>query len=117
MLTTGACEMADSRVTVYAPELGGVNCAPYCDGFTATMVPAEPGLVAACAEDRLYSTVWIEGVGLRQCLDVGGAIEGDDVDVLIDADDCEWIDGYCAHEWSAPRTTIFIRPEGGNDER
>ena len=102
------CEVTESRVTVYAPELGGQNCEPFCDGYTATMTPAIPGIVAACAVERLGQSVYIEGVGWSECQDVGGWITGSDVDVLIGAEQCEWVGGFCTHPWSRKRRVVFV---------
>ena len=101
-------EVAESRVTVYAPGLmDSVNCMEPCD-LTATMTPATPGIVAACAPDRLGQSVYVEGVGWRECQDTGGAINGTDVDVLIAAEDCYWVGGFCSHPWSADRQVVFV---------
>ena len=83
-----------ANVTVYAPELGGINCLEPCDR-TAYQEPLQYGIGAACGLDIKYGTkVYIEGVGWRVCNDHGGAIDNHEVDVLIRAREYpSWMSG------------------------
>ena len=72
-----------AHVTEYVPEFGGINCADPCDR-TAYMEPIFYGLTAACGLGISYGTrVYIETVGWRTCMDHGGAIDDDEVDVAV----------------------------------
>lgn len=43
------------------------------------------GLTAACGKEiPPFSILWIKGVGVRQCQDVGGKVNGFHVDVFFD---------------------------------
>ena len=84
----------DANVTVYSPELGGINCQEPCD-LSSYMQPLDYDLGAACGPSVPYGAlVFIEGVGMRKCLDHGGAIDDDEVDVLVHAEEYpSWISG------------------------
>ena len=62
-----------AKTTHYVIELGGVNCEPCCDGWTATMTPATPGIVAACAPGRLGQMVYINGT--RSVVNIGKIVK------------------------------------------
>jgi len=91
---SGCIFVPDANVTVYAPELGGINCEAPCD-LTAYSLPLEYGIGAACGPSIRYGTkVYIESIGWRVCNDHGGAIDDDEVDVLIRASEYpSWMSG------------------------
>ena len=95
----------NANVTVYAPELGeeSGNCQAPCD-LTSYMEPLQYDVGVACGPDIPYGTaVIIEGVGVRICNDHGGAIDNDEVDVLIRAEDYpSWISGNRRVIWIEP---------------
>lgn len=73
----------EARVTEYAPELGGINCMEPCH-LTAYLEPIDYGVTVACVPGIPYGTqVYIDGVGWRTCLDHGGAIDDDEIDVAV----------------------------------
>ena len=98
----GSCAFAESaNVTVYAPELGGINCMEPCDR-TAYLEELQYGIGAACGLSIKYGTeVYIEGVGWRVCNDHGGSIDNDEVDVLVEGYP-SWINGQRDVVWVFP---------------
>ena len=100
----GSCLFVpDANVTVYAPELGGHNCLEPCDQ-TAYLEPLQYGIGAACGPSIPYGTrVYIDGIGWRTCNDRGGAIDDDEVDVLIRAAEYpSWMSGLRGVVWVMP---------------
>lgn len=90
-----SCKYVESaNVTTYAPELGGINCQEPCN-LTGYLQLLEYGIGAACGPSIRYGTkVHIEGVGWRICNDHGGAIDNDEVDILIRAEEYpSWMAG------------------------
>ena len=93
-----------AHVTEYVPEWGGLNCEEPCDR-TAYMEPIIYGTTAACGLNIPYGTrVYIENVGWRTCMDHGGAIDDDEVDVaVLPADYLQFgISGYHDVVWVMP---------------
>jgi len=103
-VTSNQCQFVpDANVTVYAPELGGINCQEPCD-LTAYSEPLQYGIGAACGLDIEYGArVYIEGVGWRTCNDHGGAINNNEVDILIRASEYpSWMSGERDVVWVTP---------------
>lgn len=99
-----SCQFVESaHVTTYAPELSGINCQEPCN-LTGYLQPLEYGIGAACGLSIPYSTrVYIEGVGWRVCNDHGGAINDDEVDILIRAEEYpSWMAGDRDVVWIFP---------------
>ena len=97
--------LENARVTEYAPEMGGNNCAEPCDR-TAYMTPIIYGETAACGPNVPYGTqVYIEYVGWRTCQDRGGAIEDDEVDVAVQPFD------YLKMGITGYRPTVWVLPD------
>ena len=93
-----------AHVTEYVPEFGGINCMEPCDR-TAYLEPIFYGTTAACGLGIEYGTrVYIESVGWRTCMDHGGAIDDDEVDVaVLPADYLQFgISGYHDVVWVMP---------------
>jgi len=84
IMTGGTCLFAEgAHVTEYAPLMGGINCQEPCE-LTASMTPVLYGTTAACGPGIPFGTrVFVDQVGWRTCLDRGGAIEDDEVDVAV----------------------------------
>ena len=103
-ISGGSCQFVESaRVTTYAPELSGINCQEPCN-LTGYLLPLEYGVGAACGLSIPYNTrVYIEGVGWRVCNDHGGAIDDDEVDILIQAEEYpSWMAGMRDTVWVFP---------------
>lgn len=71
-----------ATVTAYTANCSG------CSGLTATgfNLQAHPNAKVVAVDPDvipLGSTVWVEGYGVAQALDVGGAINGHNIDVFI----------------------------------
>jgi len=72
-------------VTAYAPSAGGINCNADC-AITASGVPPAVG-VAACPREWPFGTrLVVPGYGQATCLDRGGAIVGQRVDVVMETE-------------------------------
>ena len=71
-------------VTAYCP--GECCCAPYADGVTASGHVITPGdrFVAAPPEYAFETIFDIPGYGFVECLDRGGAIKNNKIDVYLD---------------------------------
>jgi len=104
LATGGSClYVPNANVTVYAPELGGHNCMEPCD-MTAYLEPLQYGIGAACGPSIRYGTkVYIESIGWRVCNDHGGAINNNEVDILIRASEYpSWMSGERDVVWVTP---------------
>ena len=94
-----------ANVTVYAPELGAHNCMEPCD-LAAYLEPLQYGVGAACGPSIPYGTqAYIDGGGWRTCNDRGGAIDDDEIDVLIRAEEWPW-----ALWMSGRRGVVWVMP-------
>ncbi len=107
----GECQAEESRVTVYAPQMGGINCEEPCD-VTASGWPVMYGVTVACSPEHMWDWVYLEGIGWRRCLDTGGWITGSDVDVAIPVEECIMVETeygeVCWHPWSDEREVVFV---------
>lgn len=79
--------MGDFKITYYCNELGNHICGG--NGVTASGEQTVVGITAAADWSVLPkgSQVYIEGVGFREIQDVGGAVEGNHIDVLVESHD------------------------------
>lgn len=100
LISGGSCLFVPAaHITEYAPELGGINCLAPCD-LTAYLEPIRYGETAACGPSIPYGTqVYIESVGWRTCLDRGGAIDDQEVDIATHPDDLYTQSGYYDTVW------------------
>ena len=74
--------MGEFAITAYCP--CEKCCGEYADGFTASGVPAEPGVIAVDASViSLGSTVIIEGKEYLAA-DVGGGVKGNHIDICFE---------------------------------
>lgn len=94
----------DTLVTLYSPELAGINCDSDCS-VTASMQPphyGEYGTVACGPGIPLGTLVYvgIPWVGFRVCLDRGGAITDHRLDVAVHAEEV-W-------DWYGPATVVYV---------
>jgi 3D (Asp-Asp-Asp) domain-containing protein len=74
------------KFTVTAYNASAACCAPYDDGYTATMtVPTEGVTVAADWNVLPAGTViYIDGIGVRTVEDMGGPIKGNKLDLFFE---------------------------------
>ena len=77
--------MGDFKITYYCDEEYKHICG-YGDHMTASGKSTEIGWTAAADWDVLPngSVVYIEGIGFREISDVGGAVNGKHIDVLVE---------------------------------
>ena len=81
------------KISIYDPNLGGVNCAEPCGMMASGELVADWwGRAAACPMDvPFWTVIHIDGVGDFTCLDRGGAIVRGDgfmwVDLLLHQSD------------------------------
>lgn len=75
--------MGDFTITYYCDQRYSHICGG--NGVTASGKPTEVGVTAAADWGVLPngSTIYIEGIGFREIQDVGGAVNGKHVDVLV----------------------------------
>jgi len=68
------------------------NCGQWCDGYTATMTVPQEGRTVACGKSYRNQHIYLEGIGVRKCEDVGGAIGTHNVDLFMDSrkDALQW---------------------------
>jgi len=79
------------------------------DGFTATMLKAEPHRRIVAVDPRLipyHSKVWIEGLGWYNAEDCGGAIKGLRLDVMATSH-------RDAMQFGRQRRRVVVLPPGG----
>jgi 3D (Asp-Asp-Asp) domain-containing protein len=82
----GGVVVPDAHVTLYAPEMGGINCSGDCT-IAAFGNPLDYDVGVACGPSWPWNTpVYVTGFGWKRCQDRGGAIDDDEVDVLVYAD-------------------------------
>lgn len=102
ILMGGTCLFAPSaHGTVYAPDLGGINCAATCSVNACGYEPS-PGDVACgpmfpCGT-RMYTELW----GWRTCHDRGGAIDNDEFDVYVSGEE------YKSNPWSGYVEAVWV---------
>lgn len=79
--------MGDFKITYYCDERESHICGG--NGITASGEETVVGITAAADWSILPqgSKVYIEGVGFREIQDVGGAVEGNHIDVLVETHD------------------------------
>lgn len=79
--------MGDYKITYYCDERYSHICGG--NGLTASGKPTEVGVTAAADWSILPkgSTIYIEGVGVREIQDVGGGVNGKHIDVLVSRHD------------------------------
>jgi len=90
-------------VTAYAPAAGAINCNADCSVTAAGVRPVVG--VAACPREWPFGTrLVVPGYGRAVCLDHGGAIAGQRIDVVMETREE-------ALAWGRRRITVFVRKE------